>query len=757
MKPAKGGNKNYLRRAAFFFCLLPAACCLCAARAADEFGDLTVSASAMYSGNTFHGYAEIRVALENRSRSKTHVVTLVFPNTAWNNGNSLERLSRTVKLEPGAREVALLLRPPLPVNGDGNLRVELDGRHEGEVRAPNPNNHCNNNSRGEAATVFISRSLDFDVVEKLFHATSGAFTATMAVGAPDTSRGRGGYQPTTWMPDTRHSGQTNWLELDYATPQTVDKISVHNTQSPTSSGFVTLVGNSGTNLAIIPMSAGGTIGPAGGSGGAGWITDFSIPPTVEPVKTIRLDFGKVAPWSIAIDAVEISGPTGSQWASAARASSDNSASAKAYAPGHVNADAVEGLRAESPVSEWSENWLAYSPFDGMVLNTADLNSMSLAVFAAIGDYLQAGGNIVLAGKTDLPAAWHSTQKTSLPDGIKHNIGFGHCFTFSEENLATLSSKSVLALRETVRDTARYWQGLPDDSGVANAAMPVVANLKIPTRGLVVVMLAFIVIIGPINILYLTRQKRRTWMLWTIPAISIFTTLLVFAYSLLREGITPDTRIAGLTMIDQANHHATTIGATAFYCPLTPSGGLRFDYETEATPLIHTGYGAGTARDLDWTQSQHLQRGWVAARVPAHFHLRKSETRRERIQIVNNNGKIQVVNGLGVPIQSLWVADADMNVYAAKNVAAGQQAGLIPSRPAASPDKSGAPGLLREITYVANSDRLDEKAGRFLTPNSYIAVLGGNPFIENALGSTASPKRTKSSSVVFGILESSEAP
>jgi len=32
------------------------------------------------------------------------------------------------------------------------------------------------------------------------------------------------------------------------------------------------------------------------------------------------------------------------------------------------------------------------------------------------------------------------------------------------------------------------------------------------------------------------------------------------------------------------------------------------------------------------------------------------------------------------------------------------------------------------------------------------VLDGNPFIENALGSAASAKRTKSSAVVFGILD-----
>jgi hypothetical protein len=731
----------------FFFSLFLLLCF--PARAAEEFGDISVSAAAMFTGNTFHGYGEMRVTLENHSHSKAHVVTLAFPNNAYNNGNSLGRLARSVKLGPEAREVVSLFQPPLPANGDGNIRVEVDGRHEGEVRAPNANNHCNFNSRGgQAATVFISRSLDYDAVQRVFQANSGAFTAAKAVGAPDTSGSR---QPTAWMPDTRRGGQTNWLELDYATPQTVNKVVIYIANSPPNlSGVVELIGTSGTNIVKIPMSSGKNT-----SGSSGWQTELSFSTTVEPVKSVRLNFGKAPPYNIAIDAVQIAGPTGTQWASDARASSDNSASARSYAPGRVNADSIESLRAESPVSEWGENWLAYSPFDAVVLNAADMAAMSPAVLAAIGDYLSAGGNVVLSGKTDLPAVWHPAQKKNLRDGVEYNVGFGRCFAFSSENPAVLDSKSVQTLRDAVREAARYWQTLPADSGAANAAMPVVENIKIPTRGIVVIMLAFIIIIGPVNIIYLNRRKRRTWMLWTIPAISFATTLLVFAYSLLREGITPDTRIAGLTVIDQASHHVTTIGATAFYCPLTPSGGLHFDYETEATPLVSHGYGSGTSREVDWTQSQHFSRGWVSARVPVHFHLRKSETRRERIQVVNENGKLQVVNGLGAPIKSLWVADADMNIYAATSVAAGQKAGLIPSPQSQPAERSGVNGLWHEITYVARPDPLDGGAGKFLTPNSYIAVLDGNPFIENALGSASSPKRTKSSAIVFGILDSAE--
>ncbi|HTX22150.1 MAG TPA: hypothetical protein VMD27_09895 [Candidatus Aquilonibacter sp.] len=746
MKKAEGRNKISGCRAAALCLVFYSACCLSLCRA-DDFGDISAEANAIYTGNTYHGYAEMRVVLENRSLSRTHAVTLVYPNDNYGNyGNDISRLSRTVTLAPAASQVVSLLQPPLPAQGDGSIRVEVDGRREGVIRAPNANDHCNYYSRGgQPATIFISRSLDSDAVERLFNANHGAFTAAMAVGPPDASGS--GYQPNGWMPDTRRYGMTNWLELDYATPQAVNKVVIHDTQSPSSRGSVILIGASGTNLTTISMSSG-----RNSSSGPGWETELSFPTTSEPVKTVRLNFGKVPPYNICIDAVEVSGPSGSQWASDARASSDNSASAGSYMPGGATADSVESLRAESPASEWSDNWLAYSPFDAVVLNAADLNSMPPAVMSAIGDYLQTGGNVILSGANDLPAAWHPAQKKDLSGGAAYAVGFGRCFVFNSENISTVNPQSIQTLRAAVRTAAQYWQNLPDDSDSANSVLPIVESLKIPTRGIVVIMLAFVILIGPVNIIYLNRRKRRTWMLWTIPAISFATTLLVFAYSLLSEGITPDTRITGLTVLDQISHHAATIGGEAFYCPLTPSGGLHFDFETEATPLVQIGFGSGTSREVDWTQSQHFSRGWVSARVPAFFHLRKSETRRERIQIFDENGKFEVVNSLGAPIKSLWVADSDMNVYQANNVDAGQKAGLILSKQSQHVEKSGAAGLLRDIGFTARTDSLAANAGKYLSPNSYIAVLDGNPFLENALGSAASPQRTKSSAVVFGILE-----
>jgi len=52
------------------------------------------------SGNTFHGYGETRVTLQNHSAAKTHAVTLGYPNRSWNSGNTIDQVTRTSRSLP---------------------------------------------------------------------------------------------------------------------------------------------------------------------------------------------------------------------------------------------------------------------------------------------------------------------------------------------------------------------------------------------------------------------------------------------------------------------------------------------------------------------------------------------------------------------------------------------------------------------------------------------------------------------------------
>jgi hypothetical protein len=288
---------------------------------------------------------------------------------------------------------------------------------------------------------------------------------------------------------------------------------------------------------------------------------------------------------------------------------------------------------------------------------------------------------------------------------------------------------------------------------ANRMFPVVADIGIPVRGLFVLMLLFTLLIGPINLYVLALQKRRIWMLWTVPVISLLTCASVFGYMLLAEGWQGYVRTEGLTILDESAHRATTIGWTAFYSPMTPGDGLHFSYDTELVPqIMEEPYrrSGGTARTLDWTSDQHLASGWVSARIPAHFVLRKSEVRRERVTVSRaRDGTLTMVNGLGAEISQFWFADQQGRIHSAQHVPPGSQVALRSTGEELEAD--ARPENLRQL-YAGDWSFQIHQPGRnpqsYLRPGCYVAVLEATPFIEEGLTKV---KTRKCRSVVYGIL------
>ena len=756
-------GKNKISRLGFILaCLFYGAISAVGAR---DFGDIGVTPISVADGDTHHGYREFRILVENHSTKYTHQVTLVFPDKSYSYGNSISRLSRTVAVGPQARAMVPLWQPPLPVSGNGLMRVDVDGDNVGAVNLPNASRHGTGGfGRGYSyggpyggysgpyggggpmapTTVLVSRSLNYDELNRAFNATGtpGDNSAKMATGTPNAG-GRRGIGPNAWMPDPGSPGP-QWIELDYANSRPANRVRIFSTMPLPPGTQLTLKGASGTNLYSTNLP---TWSPRRGMTEQ---VDFSQ--TTQDVKTVRLEFRAGFNGSIGIDAVELSGPGGTTWASAARASSEASG-VYSGAPTMPGGQRRGLLRMELPMSEWSDSWLSYTPYDAIALSAADVKALSPGALNALWSYLECGGNLFIFGASSVPEPWRSFPKAAV-DGECRDVGAGRCFAFKEDNTSSLNSDEVKQMLTAADDTARYWMALPD-VGAMNQIMPVTTNFRVPLRSTVFLMLLFVIAIGPVNIIVLSKKKRRTWLLWTIPAISCVTSLTVFAYSFLAEGITPDSRISGLTILDQANRRAATIGFTGFYCPLTPSQGLFFSQDTEATPLVQSwDYRSGTDRELDWSQSQHLTRGWVSARVPAAFELRKSETRRERLELENVNGQLSVVNGLGAPIQTLWLADGDSRIYTITNLAAGQKVFLPASTTSLKrSEEYGARALLEKCGPQANLT----DATTFLRPNTYIAELEANPFLENGLGPKAKTARTRSHAVVYGILESNAKP
>jgi hypothetical protein len=267
------------------------------------------------------------------------------------------------------------------------------------------------------------------------------------------------------------------------------------------------------------------------------------------------------------------------------------------------------------------------------------------------------------------------------------------------------------------------------------------------------MFLFTLAIGPINFTILARKKRRIWLLWTTPVLSLFTCLAVFGYMLISEGWEGHLRIETLTLLDESSHRATTIGWTAVYSPLTPSDGLHFSYDTEVvTQRMHEGLQGGAhSCTIDWSRDQHFATGWVEARVPAHFKVRKSEARRERVAIHREaDQKLSMVNGLGAEIRHFWYVDEKGHLYAAEQVAPGARAMLTEKNL-----HTIAPGAIKPMrgdfseNWLTSLHTFTTNPASHLRPRSYLAELDDSPFLEDALRNA---RNRKCRALVVGYLK-----
>jgi len=727
-----------------------------AAGAAERFDDISISPQVFFQGQTFHGYVEMRFQVENQSADRTRKVTLATPHSAHGWGNNLRRVERTVTVSPGATVNVTLWQPPLMMNGDNQVDVSVDGRYRGAIPRGGNNQHMQRHAHsgipGGPRAVLVSRSLNSDDLDKAFRGGSSAkapvghYSAEQAIGAPNVGRA-GGMQPQAWSPDRVGSGGPEWLEVDFKPARLGAKqLRIHKLAWDQAFKEIVLKSADGTTLATLPVTN------AVNRTFTLSILTVPLPPLTNAVGTVRLNVNAASSGGmVSVDAVELSDGSTSTFAADARPSSTwatriSPSSSTAYQGPTV-------LRSELEASGWSESWLAFTAFDLIVLSRTDLAAMNAAQQNALRSYVEAGGGLAVLGQTELPKEWRSAAipnpSTFRPNGIsRHYVGFGQCAVTEGASISALNRTHIDLLRELARESGQVWQAMPTE-GNANSEFPVIEDTRIPVRGIVFIMLAFILVVGPLNIFLCARANNRIAMLWTIPLISFLTCAIVFGYSLASEGITPTTRTEAVTFLDQAAHRATTLARQAFYTPLTPGDGLRYSHDTEVTPLVDVNnYNGGNSRELELSQSQHLTRGWVTARVPAHFALRKSETRRERLQVQRlPDGRVSVLNGLGADIQTLWFRDDKGRLFKGEGLKAGQNVALQTEKGEAFNTGSSL-GALYQGSWGAAHDALMTGPANQIRPNAYLAVMATAPFIETGL---AKPGNARARQTIIGVL------
>ena len=429
---------------------------------------------------------------------------------------------------------------------------------------------------------------------------------------------------------------------------------------------------------------------------------------------------------------------------------------------------VAYLAYKSPTPEWSANWVGYSSFDGVMITAEELSGATDAVRSALWRFAECGGSLVIIGGWEIPAQWRARRVIEVEAAYEadpsrkfpmalssktqsYNVGFGWVTVIDAAGVKSVLPTQWGAIKHVWRGSRPAGKNYADVVEI-NRDFPVIERIGIPVRGLFVLMLMFVVVIGPINLIWLARRRKKIWMLWTVPAIALVTCLAVTGFALFGEGVRATSRAEAFTILDEWSHRASTIGWIAFYAPITPSEGLHFSYDTELTPVTpHTWgyyYGRGGERTIDLSNDQHLDSGWVTARAPAYFKFRKSETRRERLTIrQEGDGAISVVNGLGAEVRKLWLADRNGEIYSANEIRAGAEAKLSLTNRKLVDYRAGMRELFTSNDWPGKMKEVESSPQRFLAPGCYLAALDAGPFVEEGLKNVGT---SKGRALVYGI-------
>jgi hypothetical protein len=428
---------------------------------------------------------------------------------------------------------------------------------------------------------------------------------------------------------------------------------------------------------------------------------------------------------------------------------------------------VAYLAYKSPTPEWSANWVGYTSFDGVMITAEELSGAPDAVRSALWRFAECGGSLVIIGGWEIPAQWRARRVIEVvaayeadpsrkypmalsPKTQSYNVGFGWVTVIDAASVKSLFSWHWGAIKHGWRWSRLVGKNYSDIIEI-NKDFPVVERIGIPVRGLFVLMLMFVVVIGPINLIWLARKRKKIWMLWTVPAIALVTCLAVTGFALFGEGVSATSRAEAFTILDESSHRASTIGWIAFYAPITPSEGLHFSYDTELTPVTPQTwgyYGRGGERTIDLSNDQHLDSGWITARAPAYFKFRKSETRRERLTIrQEGDGAISVVNGLGADVRELWLADRGGKVYSAGVIRAGAEAKLSLTNRNLTDYRAGMRNLFTSDDWRMKMEEVALYPQDFLAPGCYLATLDASPFVEEGLKNVGT---RKGRALVYGV-------
>jgi hypothetical protein len=361
----------------------------------------------------------------------------------------------------------------------------------------------------------------------------------------------------------------------------------------------------------------------------------------------------------------------------------------------------EEYASEFTPSNMSEDWRAYSGFDALICTDEDWLEMSAGVQNAILEWNRLGGNILIY---ILNAA--SNFKSLNIDEASENINksvidrsFGRVML---QPLATIKSLNVKETARLINDPKSdvskifaingLYESGPAGSGTWSL-QKALGKLSFSPAYLIMILIAFGILVGPVNLFVFAKAGQRHRLFITTPIIALGASFLLVLLIIIQDGfgghgqrvqlieVRPDggenkayvwQEQVARTGVILGGSFETSSPAFMSPVPLAPS---RFSRVTRDNGGGSSNYVAkhgedGLAASGDWFQSRSVHGHYLESVVPT----------RGRITLKSNQGAPVVNSSFDYEIQSIIYIDENGQPWEASNIAAGESKKLTPSNP-----------------------------------------------------------------------------
>ncbi len=307
------------------------------------------------------------------------------------------------------------------------------------------------------------------------------------------------------------------------------------------------------------------------------------------------------------------------------------------------------------------DWRALAGFDAIMLDAGEWRGLEPGPRAALKDWISQGGTLTLFYDS-------ATAPPDLPQNTRLGIGAIQVFALQEK------------FPEQARDLLKVGSNLGNLMNSYSWSWSLAGRIGKPSPPhalIITFVLAFAVIIGPVNFLVFAPAGHRHRLFWTTPLISLLASLLMGAAIILSEGFGGSGSRFDVTLIRpddkkmvcwQEQVSRTGVLISDAFSLTQPAFLAPIDLRKQGTPVARSARGSsfslnGATWSGDWFRSRSTQAQALTA---------ISESR-ERLELSRDaEGTLIAQSSFASPLVSLWVFDEAGSLWKTERLETGEK-------------------------------------------------------------------------------------